>query len=80
MSCDGFVVVVVLFVFLKLSYERMFLLKQTCGRMFYWEQTCGVFLEAAWKMGMENDVLLEWMLERTHDVWKEYKCNPTESG
>jgi hypothetical protein len=51
-SCDGFVVVVVLFVFLKLSYERMFLLKQTCGRMFYWEQTCGVFLEAAWTKGM----------------------------
>ena len=26
------------------------------------------------------DVLLEWMLERTHDVWKGYKYNPRDSG
>jgi hypothetical protein len=26
------------------------------------------------------DVLLEWTLGRTHDVWKEYKYKPTGSG
>jgi hypothetical protein len=26
------------------------------------------------------DVLLEWTFERTHDVWKGYKHNPTDSG
>jgi hypothetical protein len=26
------------------------------------------------------DVLLTWLPERTHDVWKGYKYNPTDSG
>ena len=26
------------------------------------------------------DFLLKWMLERTCNVWKEYKCNPADSG
>jgi hypothetical protein len=26
-----------------------------------------------------GDVLLEWMLEMTIDVWKEYKYSPTDS-
>jgi hypothetical protein len=26
------------------------------------------------------DVLLEWVLERTHDFWKGYKYNSTDSG
>ena len=35
-----------------------------------------------WKLPRERacDVLLEWMLERTHDVWKEYKCNSQTVG
>jgi hypothetical protein len=35
-----------------------------------------------WKLPGERacDVLLEWMLERTCDVWKGYKYNPTNSG
>ena len=34
-----------------------------------------------WRMSDERlyDVLLEWMLEKTCDVWKEYKYNPIES-
>ena len=35
--------------FWKVSYERMFLLRQTCERMFCWEQTRGVFPETAQK-------------------------------
>jgi hypothetical protein len=26
------------------------------------------------------DVLLDWTLERTCDIWKGYKYNPTDSG
>ena len=26
------------------------------------------------------DILLEWMLERTHVVWNGYKYSPTDSG
>ena len=35
-----------------------------------------------WKLSSERacDVLLEQMLERTRDVWKKYKYNPTDSG
>lgn len=35
----------------------------------------------SWKLLGEVicDVLLVWMLERAHDVWKKYKYNPTES-
>ena len=35
-----------------------------------------------WKLPGKRacDVLLEQMLERTHDVWKGYKYNPTDSG
>jgi hypothetical protein len=35
-----------------------------------------------WKLPGERacDVLLEWTLERTRDVCKGYKCNPTDSG
>jgi hypothetical protein len=25
------------------------------------------------------DILLEWMLERRHDIWKGYKYTPTDS-
>jgi hypothetical protein len=34
----------------------------------------------SWKLFRKRacDVLLEWMLERTCDVHKEYKYNPTE--
>jgi hypothetical protein len=27
-----------------------------------------------------RDIFLEWMLERTRDVWKGYKHSPTDSG
>ena len=37
-----------------------------------------MFLEAAWKR--ISNVLLERMLERTRDVLKGCKCNPTGSG
>ena len=32
----------------------------------------------SWKLSDEktSDVLLEQMLERTHNLWKEYKYNP----
>jgi hypothetical protein len=35
-----------------------------------------------WKLPGERacDVLLERMLERTHDVWKGHKYNPTYGG
>jgi hypothetical protein len=34
-----------------------------------------------WRWPVERvcDILLEQMLERTRDVWKEYKYNPTHS-
>jgi hypothetical protein len=53
--------------FWKLSYERMFMLKQTSRRMFFSEQSYGVFSEAAMCR------LLEQTLERTWDVWKGFK-------
>jgi hypothetical protein len=37
--------------------------------------SCDVFLEAVFCEG----VLLRQTLERTCDVWKEYKYNPTDS-
>jgi hypothetical protein len=45
------------------------------GRCFA-ENRCVVFF---WKLPGERacDVLLEQMFERTWDVWKEYKSNPT---
>jgi hypothetical protein len=41
--------------------------------------TCYFFF---WKLPGKgaHDVLLERMFERAHDVWKGYKCNPTDSG
>jgi hypothetical protein len=36
----------------ELSYELMFLLKQTHGKMLCWEHTRGIFLETAWKETM----------------------------
>jgi len=35
-----------------------------------------------WKLPEKRawDVLLEWMLERACDVWKDYNYNPTDSG
>jgi hypothetical protein len=35
-----------------------------------------------WKLPGKGtcDVFLEWMLERTCDVWKGYKDNPPDSG
>jgi hypothetical protein len=64
--------------FWKLSYERVFLLNPTHGRMFA-ENRHMVLL---WKLPGKRacDVLLEWTPERTHDVWKGYKYNPTDSG
>ena len=56
--------------FWKLSYERML-----C-----WEQTGGVFQEAARGQGEAHEVWLEWMLERTCDIWKGYKYNPADTG
>jgi hypothetical protein len=46
--------------------------------MFCGGQSHGDFLEAAYKKGGACDVLLEQTLERTHDVWKGYKYNPTD--
>lgn len=48
---------------------------------------CGVFLEGVlWKAILAKqtheracNVFLEQMVERTHDVWKEYKWNPINS-
>ena len=61
LSCEMF--------FWKLSYARMFLLKQTCG----------AFLESAWKRGRRCLVELERCpLERTHDVWIGYKYHPID--
>jgi hypothetical protein len=55
--------------FWKLSYDRMFLLKQTCGD----------FLEATWKRGMRCLLELERCpLERTHDVRNGYEYKPTD--
>lgn len=54
--------------FWKLSYEGLF----CWGRciMFFWKQT-----------GKRvSDCFLEQMLERTKDVWKGFKYNPTNSG
>jgi len=44
----------------KLSYKRMFLLKQICGRVFCKEQTHGVFLQVAWKRA--SRCLREYMI------------------
>ena len=35
-----------------------------------------------WKLPCERAyvVLLEQKLEKTHDVWKKYKCKPTDRG
>lgn len=36
-----------------------------------------------WTLSCEEgacDVLLEQILERSHDIWKEFKYNPTDSG
>ena len=56
----------------------MFLLKQT-------QHMEGCFAKnrhvaAFWKQPGKRacDVLLELMLEKTHDVWKGYKYNPTD--
>jgi hypothetical protein len=55
--------------FWKLSYERMF-----------WVRTEHVVF--FWKLPGERarDGMLDRMLARTHDVWKEYKYNLTDSG
>ena len=53
--------------FWKQSYERMFLLRADTWLVSFWKQ-----------LGNNaRDTLLEHMLERTHDVWKGYKYNPT---
>lgn len=66
--------------FWKLSYEGTFLLKQT-------QYTGGCFVENRhvvflWRQPGKGacDVLLDWMLGRTHDVWKKYKYSPTDNG
>ena len=35
-----------------------------------------------WKLPGKRvyDVLLEWLCEKTHDVWKGYKYSPIDSG
>jgi hypothetical protein len=40
--------------------------------------TSGGFMEASWKRAC--DILLEQMIEGTHDVCKGYEHNPTGSG
>jgi hypothetical protein len=64
--------------FWKLPYERMFLLKQTHGRMLAKDRHMVFF----WKLPGKRacDVLPEWTLKKTHDVWKGYKNNLTNSG
>ena len=65
------------FFFWKLSYERMFLLKQT-HRGCFGENRLMVFF---WKLPGKRacDVLLKHTIERTHSVWKGHKYNPTDS-
>ena len=65
------------FFFWKLSYERMFLLKQT-PRGCFGENRLMVFF---WKLPGKRacDVLLKHTIERTHSVWKGHKYNPTDS-
>jgi hypothetical protein len=63
--------------FSKLSYDKMLLLKQTCGRMFRSEQMHDVFLKAAWKRGMSCFTrVVTW---ENMWYWKGYKYNPTDS-
>jgi hypothetical protein len=46
--------------------------------MFLLKQAHGVFLDAAWTEGMRFFARVD--TERTHDVWKGYEYNPTDSG
>ena len=71
----------------RLCHVMFFFWKLSCERMFCWSgHMRGCFAEDrpvvfSWKLscGEGCDVLLERMLERTHDVWKGYKYNPTDS-
>lgn len=62
----------------KLSYERMVLLKQLREGRFAENRHVVDF----WKLPMKRpwDVLLDWTLGRTRDVWEGSDCNPTDSG
>jgi hypothetical protein len=59
-----------------LSDERMFLLKQACGKMFLLRTDTLCFSGSMLEKG---HVLLGRIHERTCDVWKGYKYNPTGS-
>ena len=53
-------------------------LKQTHGRCFADNRHIIFFLKLPGNRA--GDVLLEWMLEKTCDVWKGCESNPTNSG
>ena len=80
MSCNGFLETVLRDdVLLKQACGGTVFLKQTHARMCFAENQHMVFF---WKLPGKRacDVLLEGMLKRTHDAWKVYKDNPTDSG
>lgn len=64
--------------FWKLYYERMFCWSRHMSGYFA-ESRHVVFL---WKLPGKRacDILLEFILEWIHEVWKGYKYNPTDSG